>query len=96
MVLMGKKHVEGFTKDYDENSNKGYFFEVDVKYPKNVFNLHSHLPFLPERNKIKKHNKLVCNVHDKENYVVHIRALKQALNHGIILKKVDRVIQYNE
>ena len=56
------KLVEGFTKDYDENSNKGYLFEVDVKYPKNVFNLHSHLPFLPERNKIKKHNKLVCNV----------------------------------
>ena len=90
------KLVEGITKDYDEKSNKGYLFEVDVKYPKNVFNPHSHLPFLPERNKIKKHNKLVCNVHDKENYVVHIRVLKQALNHGIILKKVDRVIQYNE
>ena len=46
--------------------------------------------------KFKNHNKLVCNVHDKENYVVHMRALKQALNHRIILKKVDRVIQYNE
>ena len=46
------KFNESFIKDYDENSNKGYFFEVDVEYPKNVFNLHSDLPFLPERNKI--------------------------------------------
>ena len=33
----------------DENSNKGYFLEVDVEYPKNLFNLHSNLPFLPAR-----------------------------------------------
>ena len=46
------KFNESFIKDYDENSNKGYFFEVDVEYPKNLFNLHSDLPFLPERNKI--------------------------------------------
>ena len=49
-----------------------------------ALNLHLDLPFLPERNEIKKCNKLVC---DKENYVVHIRALKQALNHGFTLKK---------
>ena len=49
--------------------------------------MHSVLPFVSERMKIKKYNKLVCNIHDKENYVVHIRALKQALNHGLILKK---------
>ena len=42
------------------------------------------LPFLAERKKIKKY-KFVCNITDKENYVVHIRALKQALNHGLIL-----------
>ena len=54
---------------------------------KNVLNLYSVLPFLPERNKIKKFNELICNFHDKEQYVVHIRALKQALNHGLILKK---------
>ena len=71
----------------DENSNKGYFLEVDVEYPKNSLNLHMDLPFLPEKNKIKKCDKLVCNIYDKENYVAHIRALKQALNHGLILKK---------
>ena len=71
---------ERFIKNNNENSNKGYFIEVDVEYPKKMFNLHKDLPFLPERKKIEKCNKLVCNIHDKENYVVHIRALKEALN----------------
>ena len=35
-------------------------------------------------------------MHDKENYVVHIRALKQVLSHRLILKKVHRVIQFNQ
>ena len=88
---------EPFVKDYNENSDKGYFLEADVEYPKNslngtafsgaALNLQSVLPFLPERNKIKNFNKLVCNIYDKENYIVHIRASKQALNHGLILKK---------
>ena len=73
---------EDFIKNYDENSDKRYFLEVDVKYPKNLFNLHRDLPFLPERKKIEKCNKLICYFHYKKNYVVHIRALKQALNHG--------------
>ena len=58
--------------------------------------LHSDLPFLPERNKVVKCNKLVCNVHDKKNYVVHIRALKQALNHRLILNKASRVTEFNQ
>ena len=37
--------------------------------------------------KIEKCNTFVCNLYDKKEYVVHIRALKQALNHGLILKK---------
>ena len=45
--------------------------------------------------KINKCSKLVCNLYDKSNYVVHIRSLKQALDHGLILKKVHRVIQFN-
>ena len=49
-----------------------------------------------KKKKIKKCNKLVCYVDDKENYVVQIRALKQALNHRLILKKVHSVIQFNQ
>ena len=46
--------------------------------------------------KIDKCKKLVCNLYNKKKYVVHIRSLKQALNHGLILKKVHRVIQFNQ
>ena len=46
--------------------------------------------------KINKCSKLAYNFYDKNNYVVHIRLLKQALNHGPILKKVHRVIQFNQ
>ena len=56
--------------------------------------MHEDSPFLLERMKIGKCKKLVRNLYDKKNYVVHIRALKQALNHGLILKKVHRVIQF--
>ena len=90
------KFNEDFTKDYDEDSDKGYILEVEVEYPKNLHDLHSDLPFLLERMKINKCNKVVCNLYDKNNYVVHIRSLKQALDHGLILKKVHRVIQFNQ
>ena len=103
---------ENFIKHYDENSDRGYFLKVDVEYPKNVFNFHKDVPFLPERKKVfglheyllsllerkklEKAEKLVCCREDKEKHVVHIRALKQALNHGLKLKHVHRVIQFNQ
>ena len=46
------------------------------------------VPFSPERIKVEKVEKLVTNLHDKTEYVIHIRYLKQALNHGLVLKKV--------
>ena len=87
---------EDVIKNYDEDSEKGYILEVDVKYPKNLHDFHSDLLFLPERIKIDKCNKLVCNLYDRKSYVVHKRSLKQALNHWLILKKVHRVIQFNQ
>ena len=88
------KFTEEFIKNYDEDSDKGYIIEIDVKYPRNLHGLHEHLPFLPERMKIGKCKKFVCNLYDEKNYVVHIRSLKQALNQGLKLKKVHRVIQF--
>ena len=85
---------EDFIKKYDENSYIGYFLEVDVECPKELFNFHKDLPFLPERKKVEKVEKLICSKEDKEKYVIHIRALKQALNHGLVLRKVHRVIQF--
>ena len=57
---------EDFIKNYNENSDKGYTFKVDVKYTKKLHDFHSDLPFLPERMKIDKCKKLVCNLYDKK------------------------------
>ena len=51
---------------------------------------------MPERLKIKKCNKFACNLYEKNNNVIHIRSLKQALDHGLILKKIHRVIPFNQ
>ena len=87
---------EDFIKTYKENSYKGYILEVDVKYPKKIHDLHSDLPFLPKKMKIDKCEKLVCSLHNKKKYVVHIKSLKQALNHGFKLKRVHRIIEFSQ
>ena len=87
---------EKFVKSYDKkNSGNGYILEVDVDYSSKLQKLHSDMPFLPERMKIDKTQKLVCNLHDKKKYVVHISILKQALDDGLKLKKVHRVTEFN-
>ena len=45
---------------------------------------------------IEKIEKPLANLHDKTEYVIHIRKLKQALNHELVLKKVHRVIKSNQ
>ena len=90
------KFNETFIKNYDENSEKGYILEVDLKYPEKIPMLHSNLAFLPERMKINKCTKLTCTIQNKENYVIHIRALKQAINHGLKLETVHKVIEFNQ
>ena len=79
---------EDFIKSYNENDTKGYILEVDVKYPKRLHELHSDLPFLSARMEVNKCKKLVCNLFNKKKCVAHINTLKQALNHGLKLKKI--------
>ena len=103
LPVSGFKWVENifqFSKDfiesYNEDSNEGYFPEVGVQYPEILHNLRNNLPFLPERMKIQKVETLVANLHDKKEYVIRIRNLKQALNHRLVLKKVHRVIKFDQ
>ena len=94
----GFKWIENilqFNKDvienYNEDSDEGYFLEVNVQYPENLHNLHNDLPFLPERMKIEKMEKLLANLNNKKEYVIHIKNLKQALNHGLVLTKLNLI-----
>ena len=79
-------YTENFIKNYDENSDYGCVLGVGTEYPKTLWGLHKDLPFLAERRKIGNVEKLITSLDDKENYVVHISALKQALNHGFSTK----------
>ena len=79
-----------------KHDSKGYLLEVDVKYLKELHDLHNDLPFMCEKMKINKVEKLVPNLYDKKKYVIHIRASDQALIHGLILEKVHRVIEFNQ
>ena len=56
---------EDFIKNYNENSDVGYFLEVDTEYPKKLFSSHKELTFLPERKTLEKVEKLVCSIEDK-------------------------------
>ena len=79
------KFNDELIKKYDENSDIGYIFEVDIEYPKHIRMLHSDLC-----------TKLFCNVQDKKNYVVHIVALKQALDYGLKTTKIHEMIQFDQ
>ena len=88
--------IEGFINNYNEESDKGCFLEVDVQYIEKLLEHHNDLPFLPGRMKIEKPEKLVDNLHDKTEYVIHIRNLQQEWNNGLVLKNVHWRVKFNQ
>ena len=79
-----------FIKNYNDEIDKGYF--VDVQYREKLHERHNDLSFLPGTMKFEKVNKLVTILYDKIEDVIHIRNLKQGLNHGLVLRKVHIII----
>ena len=86
---------EDFIRNYNAERDEGYFLEVDIQYLEKLHELHNDLSFLPKRMKIENAEKLVPKLSAKTEYVIHIRNLNQALNHGLVLKEVQRVIKFN-
>lgn len=82
-----------------EDSHFGYIFEVDLEYPASLHDIHDDFPFCPEKRGvpgITSNDKLMLTFYDKNNYVVHYSMLKLALEHGLKLKKVHRVLQFRQ
>lgn len=82
-----------------DDSDIGYIFEVDLHYPPELHDKHNDFPFCSEKRSIPgitKIDKLFLTFYDKENYVVHYSMLKLALEQGLILKKVHRVLQFKQ
>ena len=84
---------ERFIKNYIENSDIGYFLEV--QYQKNFLVLIRIYHFYQKEKNQKNQKHLFVVQKTKIKYVIHIRALKQALNYGLILKEAHRVIQFD-
>ena len=80
----------------DKDSHCGYLLEVDVNYPKELHDHHNNLPFMCEKIKVNGVKKLVPNLYNKEKSVIHVKALKQALDHGLVLKKIHRAIEFKQ
>ncbi|KAG8237543.1 hypothetical protein J437_LFUL017210 [Ladona fulva] len=81
-----------------DDAPKGYILEVDMEYPNEIHDMHSDLPFCAE-NKTPangKHKKLLLTLTNKTKYVIHYRALKQAISHGLILKKVHKILGFDQ
>ena len=70
--------------------------EVDLEYPKSCHNLHSDYPLAPEQIEVNKVGKLIPNLRNKKNYVIHYENLKQYLNLGLKLTHIHRGIKFNE
>ena len=81
---------EELLKNYNEASDEGYFLQNDVQYPQKMHDLHNDLPF-----RLKNSN-LGANLGNKTEYVIHIKILKQASTHSLVLKKVNRGIKLNQ
>ena len=75
-VEKSSKFNEKFIKSCNQNSDEGYFLEVDAKYPKKLFNLHKDLSLLPDREKLEKVIKLVCGIEDKKNICCSHKSFK--------------------
>ena len=75
---------------------KGIFLKLMFNILKNYMNFIMIYHFCHKRITIEKVEKLVDNLHDKTEYVINIRNLKQALNNGLVFKKVYKVIKFNQ
>lgn len=93
------ENIEIILKSSD-NGKYGYLIEVDLEYPESLHDLHNDYPFCPEHmlppHPDSKHEKLLLNLFDKTNYVLHYRMLKLVLSHGLKLHRVHRILKFEQ
>ena len=83
-------------RDLANRKCRGYLLKVDVYYPKQLHDYHNDLPFMCSKMKINGVGKLVPNLYYKRKYVIHIKALEQAIDHGLVIEKIHRTIEFDQ
>ena len=92
-VLDIEKYQSNIKSLFDEITEfKSFIVEVDIEYPEHLHDQHSELPFLPEH----KFDRLIPNLYNKFNYKCHIETLKFCLENGLILKKIHKIISFDQ
>lgn len=81
-----------------DDGDYGYILEVDLEYPIDLHDEHNSLPFCPENKKPPngKLNKLIADLNNKHNYVIHLKYLQLSLQHGLKLLKIHRVLRFKQ
>ena len=95
-IELGDRNSKTIVEELVEKRDHGYLLEVDVAYPRELHDSHNDLPFMCDRMKINGVEELVPNLYYKKKYVVHIKASEQAINHGLVLERIHRCIEFKQ
>ena len=95
-IELGDRNPKTIVEELVKKRDHGYLLEVDVAYPKVLHDSHNDLPFMCAKMKINGVEKLVPNLCYKRKYVIHIKALKQAIDHGLVLERIHRCIEFKQ
>ena len=88
------KILDKINHSMSNNGKKGYIFEVDLEYPKHLWEKHNDYPLAPEKMIVNGVEKLICHFKPRKNYVVHYRNLRQYLEMGMKVTAVHRGISF--
>tara|TARA_B110000046_G_scaffold111608_1_gene118821 strand:+ start:14055 stop:15383 length:1329 start_codon:yes stop_codon:yes gene_type:complete len=89
---INKEDIWNLIINWNIDEDVGYIFEIDIEVPENLHDIHNELPFLPER----YNNRLTPTLFNKTNYRTHILNLKQAIDHGLKLTNVHKIISFTQ
>ena len=78
---------DDFIKNCNDGGDEGYFLEVDVQYPDKLHERHNDFPFLPVKIKLEKVERFGANLHNKVEYVMHIKKFKANITSWINFEK---------
>ena len=88
--------LEKTNSSMNNMGKRGYIFEVDLEYPKELWKSHNDYPLAPEKIKVNGVEKLISHFKLHKNYVIHYRNLRQCLELGLRIKEVHRGISFNQ